>query len=364
MSPLTPLGDPLDRSPDKPTHQLVRERLEDLVRQGVYEPGSQLPGEPEIAAALGVSRMTANRAILALVADGVLERAKGKGTFVSQSPRAPLGLRRVVGVANEDPSYAWEDFYFGVLLSSLSRACQSEGLEFSVLDRLHPSLDQIDDSTGVVLIAFPHHQQTVARELADRAGRVVALGCSWDDFPWPTVDSDNILGAGLAIEHLAGLGHRDIAYVGAFPEDSNTQDRWRGYEVQMQLRGLTPYRPLFFTRMGGSDEGTDGQVMDLLTGPRPPTAIFAAGAEVALRITSLARRLDIRLPLDLSIVAYDEPSYFSLIEPAMTTIRQPLREMAENALQILLRDRTAPPGMVVRHAPTLVVQASTAPVHP
>lgn len=364
MSPLAHFGDPLDRSSDKPTHKLVRERLEQLLRDGVYRPGSQLPSEPDIAAALQVSRMTANRAILALVADGVLERSKGRGTFVSQNVPRTSGLRRVVGVANEEPSYAWEDFYFGVLLSSLSRACQQSGLEFSVLDRLHPSLDQIDDSTGVILIAFPHHQQSVARDLADRAGRVVALGCSWDDFPWPTVDSDNLLGAGLAVEHLAGLGHRDIAYVGAFPEDSNTQDRWRGYNVQMQLRGLRPYRPLFFSRMDGSDEHTDGLVLDLLTGIRPPSAIFAAGAEVALRITALARRLDLRLPLDLSLVAYDEPSYFSLIEPAMTTVRQPLREMAENALQILLRDSTAAPGHVVRHVPTLVVQASTAPVHP
>ena len=87
-------------SPRKPLFTAVRVEIENLVRQGLYPPGSQLPSEETLAHQLGVSRVTLREALRVLEEDGVLSRRRGVGTFINESvPPIIVYLERNLGIS-------------------------------------------------------------------------------------------------------------------------------------------------------------------------------------------------------------------------------------------------------------------------
>lgn len=83
-----------------PTYQRIKDMILQLVSQGNLVPGSQIPSENELVDALGISRMTVNRAMRELTSEGILTRSRGVGTFIA-SPKAPGSLFEVHNIADE-----------------------------------------------------------------------------------------------------------------------------------------------------------------------------------------------------------------------------------------------------------------------
>ena len=118
-----------------------------------------------------------------------------------------------------------------------------------------------------------------------------------------------------------------------------------------------PDRFLFFADMNGATE--------ILTLPKPPTAIFAFNDNIAIGAAQAARARGLRLPADLSIVGFDDTSESEIVVPALTTVRQPLAEMGRTAVSILLRqieNRRFEP-LRVELETKLIVRDSTAPAY-
>ncbi|MFD0331918.1 LacI family DNA-binding transcriptional regulator [Streptacidiphilus monticola] len=101
----------------------------------------------------------------------------------------------------------------------------------------------------------------------------------------------------------------------------------------------------------------------LLAHEERPTAVFAGSDLQALGVLEAARVRGLRVPEDLSVVGYDDLEIAKWTSPALTTVRQPLREMAEEATRLLLRPRDdkSPLPTRLELSTTLVVRASTAP---
>src|SRR5262249_12836164 len=101
----------------------------------------------------------------------------------------------------------------------------------------------------------------------------------------------------------------------------------------------------------------------LLSGTSRPTAIFCFNDEMAMGVLDYARRNGVRVPQDLSVVGFDDIRFARYTEPALTTIAQPMREIGEGTVKLLLSiladDTSAPASVTLPH--TLVVRASTAP---
>ncbi len=136
--------------------------------------------------------------------------------------------------------------------------------------------------------------------------------------------------------------------------------RLDGYRSAMTMAGLEvdPDLILFgdFHVEGGYDRATD-----LLSLPEPPTAIFAGSDLQALGVLEAARVQGLRVPHDLSVVGYDDVPLARWASPALTTIHQPLRQMAEEATQMLMRLRAQEPVSTrLELATSLVVRKSTA----
>jgi len=151
----------------------------------------------------------------------------------------------------------------------------------------------------------------------------------------PTVGSNNWNGGLLAAQHLIALGHRRMGVIGGPRDVLCSQARLAGFRHGHDEAGLELDPDLVrygnFARGAGYEHG-----MVLLDRPDRPTAIFAGSDMQAMGVLRAANRLGIEVPRALSLVGYDNLPVAAWIEPALTTVNQPLRDMAGIATRMLL----------------------------
>jgi DNA-binding LacI/PurR family transcriptional regulator len=197
----------------------------------------------------------------------------------------------------------------------------------------------------------------------EAAARVVPIAAVGSDLRLPGVDvvvDDDFAGAALAVEHLAGLGHRDIALIDG-GEGAGAAERRAGYTSAMEAAGLSAHirvEPGDFTESGGHEGARR-----LLAGPRRPTAIFASNDQSAVGALNAINEAGLQVPEDVSLMGYDNTALAALRHISLTTIHQPRNQIGEMAMKAVLR-RIQRPGSPARRqvlAPKLVVRATTAP---
>jgi DNA-binding LacI/PurR family transcriptional regulator len=265
-----------------------------------------------------------------------------------------------------DPATAVDDHYFGGLYWPLQTEFARRQVTVDLV-RIGPSM-VAEGSQGLVAINPSEHELDDLLEYARGGAPVVVLGASWSDYGFSQVDSDNLLGAMLAMNHLIDLGHQKILVVGACPQDSNTRDRMEGAMRAIKGRQL-PHRDEHFLMLPDVNElraEHRARLRKLLRASDSPSAIFAGGAQTAMQLFAFCRELGLEVPGQISLVGYDDPSFLSMAYPPITTVRQPLAEMALNACELLLdRAITRDPRSERRLLdPELVVRGTTAPYSP
>ena len=181
----------------------------------------------------------------------------------------------------------------------------------------------------------------------------------------PSIGCTNWAGGFAATEHLLELGHRRIAVIGGPHEMMCSQERIAGYEAAMGRAGIGVSRSLIrhgdFYVEGGSKAAA------ALLGLRDrPTAIFAGSDEQARGVYDEAHARGLRIPQDLSVVGFDDVDICEWMSPRLTTVRQPLAQMAALAIRTVLQDPPSSGDVPARMelSTTLVVRDSTAPPGP
>lgn len=360
------MTDKIDKKNPIPRYLQVKQFLEERVRTGAYRPGTRLPGERDLAQELGVSQMTVNKGIMSLVEDGWLYREHGNGTFVSEGFRPPLPAMLQIGVVTEvDASQLLEDYYLGSLFRGMQHAVADAPVSLSILSA-SGFYQRIDDASldGYLIVDLSRSHLPAIHRLADAGKPVVVVSASWNEMQVPFVDSDNVGGSRAAIEHLLDLGHRRIACVFTRLASSNSLDRLQAYETILAERRLPLLRDYIIATEDAfpSTEERNDQVRCLLSVPDRPTAFFCAGYYSALETLQVVREMRLRVPEDVSLIAYDDPVSARHITPPLTTVRQPLEAMGRRALEKLLTWLTTgePPARREVLENQLVVRGSTA----
>ncbi len=172
----------------------------------------------------------------------------------------------------------------------------------------------------------------------------VMLGLQHPTLHCDSVMVDNRGGAYNAVLHLAGHGHRRIAFIGG-PEDSSAHhERLQGYQDAMQTAGL-PVEPGLHVSGRFLYEGGRLAAEKLLSLADKPTAIFSANDEMAMGVLDIANSHGIKVPDQLAVVGFDDIQAAAYTRPPLTTMRQPMKRLGEVAAQLLLyrlSDRNAP----------------------
>ncbi len=151
----------------------------------------------------------------------------------------------------------------------------------------------------------------------------------------PTVGSNNWNGGLLATRHLMELGHRRIAVISGPAGRAVQPGPPAGFRSAHDEVGLTLDPDLVRYGSFYVDGGLRPR-LELLTGPDRPTAIFAGSDLQAIGVLRAARQLGLRVPEDLSVIGYDNLPVAGWTDPPLTTVNQPLRDMAGTATQMLL----------------------------
>lgn len=182
-------------------------------------------------------------------------------------------------------------------------------------------------------IVAPADQSGLGLEpLFDLGIPVVAFDRLVSDERADAVLCDNTDATRQATEHLLWLGHRRVAYVGGRPDVETGAERLDGYITAMRAAGLTP-----FTVSGGfRAQLAEQEVASLLVLPERPTALVIANNLMAIGALRAIRAARLRIPDDVAIVAVDDPPWAELIDPPLTVVAQPVKRMAETAIQLLL----------------------------
>jgi LacI family transcriptional regulator len=259
--------------------------------------------------------------------------------------------------------------YFAVILSGAAEALYESdvrcvvcptlheiGREVSLLDRL------MHGTTDGALVILPESLPEL-KTLAGHSYPFVVVDPK-EPLPegMPSVSASHFAGAREAVMHLIELGHRHIAAVTGPSSWIASIERLHGYQGALASRGIIA-PPEWVVEGSFLVESGYECTQQLLRLPDRPTAIFAFNDNMAFGVLQAIRERGLRVPEDISVVGFDDAQAASLVTPALTTVRQPLRELGRHGASLLLRLMDGQSGEALRVSleTNLIVRASTAP---
>ncbi len=179
----------------------------------------------------------------------------------------------------------------------------------------------------------------------------------------PSVTIDDALGMRMGVEHLIELGHTDIGYVSG-PSDADTAHRrLEGFVSALRAAGLEEWRDRIVESSFDEAGGYAACEELLRRWPERPTAVAVWSVAAAIGVLAALAGAGIRVPEDVSVVAFHDAPLAAYVQPPLTTVRMPLGEMAELGVKALIDriDGKAVESRVLQTRPTVVVRRSTGP---
>jgi len=255
-----------------------------------------------------------------------------------------------------------------LVLSGAERAAAADGLDV-VVTVARPDQDSAADwvarllarrSRGATLaLLTPSRAQL---QLLTAAGiPLVLLDPSTDSAAGvPSIGTTDWAGGYAAASHLAALGHREVAVIAGDGEYRFSRARVDGFRAGLEQAGI----PLPDHRIGASGwdrEGAARAASRMFEADIRPTAVFACSDDMALGVYQAAEAHGLKVPDDVSVVGFDDLPESSWVTPSLTTVRQPIEEMAAAAMRKLQRMRSGMSAGSAREelSTELVVRGST-----
>lgn len=220
---------------------------------------------------------------------------------------------------------------------------------------------------GSSLVKFTHLES-----LIDKGMHLIAFDRPTQKDDRVIIDSigvDNVQATRLITKHLLALGHRRIGFISGPIGTVSRMDRLQGFRASLQEAGIEPDEQLVWE--GVSDNYGDTSAVELgrqgthylLSVPDPPTAIIAINDMYAFGVYAGVRDLGMNVPDDISVTGIDDIVLTDVVEPPLTTIRQPIGDIAHLAVERLinrLEEHISPAPVHLMLSPKLIVRASTA----
>lgn len=295
--------------------------------------------------------------------EAAIEELGYKPNLAARSLAAGRSLN--IGVLFDNPS----PHYTMKVQEGAYVACRDAGYQL-VLEHLE-SAAQIDDTLemmfvnrrvdGVVVTAPATDHEIVLHALEQHRIPYVRIAPNRSPERSPAIFSNDSQAMSEVVQLLWGLGHRQFGFVSGPVDHGASAWRRAGFFSALAERGMRADQVSVangdFTFASGIGAG-----LQLLRRPVPPTAIFAANDDMAAGVFAAAAQLSIRIPEALSVVGFDDSWIAKSVWPELTTMRQPIVEMAQDAVEILVQRQRWGRPTVRHHKCTFIVRGSTGPV--
>jgi LacI family transcriptional regulator len=324
----------------------------------------------EVAEAAGVSRSTASRALTGHgyvappVRDRVREVARGLG-YVPDATARHLRQQasKSIGVLVSDLS---NPFYAGLAAGISQQARRRQYTMMLADDGGSPAVEAEVAETFVALRVAGVIVTPISAEISTYLARqripVVEVDRQFSAGVCDAVVVDNATAARNVTAQLLDLGHRRIALVIDEMHWTTGRDRLAGFRAAFATAGVPLDESLVVTA-GWDVDAARIEAHKLLSSPVPPTAVFAANNVLAEAVWRAAAELGLAIPEQLSLVAFDDVAWMSLVRPGVTAVAQDAVALGEAAIAQLSERIQAPlaPVRTVLLSATVISRGSTAP---
>ena len=298
----------------------------------------------DVARRAGVSGMTVSRVLsgAAPVSPAARQRVRTAIRELGYRPNAAArhlagGRSHRIGLIYANPSQA----YLSELLVGALEECAAHRLQLVLAEAGAPARRRrelgallADGVSDFVLPPAVCDDPQLLAQLERAAARWVALSPAAPAAHPASIAVDDFGAARALTAHLIGLGHRRIGFIAGDPAYRASADRCAGYLHALAEAELPP-GPMeqgHFSFQSGLEAATR-----LLAHSPRCTAVFASNDDMAAGTLAAAARSGLRVPRDLSVVGFDDTPIAATVSPAITTMRQPIAQMARTAVRLLLR---------------------------
>ena len=216
-----------------------------------------------------------------------------------------------------------------------------------------------------ILLPSPLNESAELRDILIAEGvPTVVLGNGAPQRELMAVDIDEVGAAHAMTRHLVSLGHRRIGFIAGAPLHTASGLRLEGYRAALTESRLPVDEGLIAQGLFTYRSGLDAAEL-LIDRPDPPTAIFASNDDMGAATVAVAHRLGLDVPGDLSVCGFDDTTLATVIWPELTTIHQPIANMARAGIEMLVAaSRVREAGWTREHRRldfTLIRRQSDAP---
>jgi len=297
----------------------------------------------------------------------VLEAARELGYVPNQIARSLRTRRsRMIGLLIGDV----ENFFYSAIASNAEAVAKSAGYHVVLcnsnddpeLEREYLKLLEGVRVDGIIITPTLHNRRHLEQLLRNQMV-IVQMDRRVDRLAADSILVDNEAGAHSAVSHLIGAGHSQIGILTGELDVPTASHRLAGYERALKDHAI-PVRPQLVKSGSFHREHAIENATELIKATPAPTAIFAANNILAEGCLIALSNLGMRVPRDISLVAFDDVPWMSMVNPAVTTVRQPVADMARSAAELLLRrlreDGQGPANTMVFRT-ELLVRGSVAP---
>ncbi|SCK49719.1 LacI family DNA-binding transcriptional regulator [Streptomyces sp. WMMB 322] len=309
------------------------------------------PTLEEVAARAGVGRGTVSRVINGSprVSDrtrAAVEEAVAALGYVPNTAARALAANRsdsIAVVVPEAESRFFSEPYFSGMVGGVGLALAQTDMQLLLTfargereqDRLAAYLaaHRVD---GVLLVSV-HSDDPLADRLAQMDIPTVISGPRSADEPLPSVDTDNYAGARLAVEHLVSRGRRSVAIISGPLDVYGAVRRLVGYRDELAASGIG-YEEELVAHGDFTEEGGRRCMAELLERGTDFDAVFACSDLMASGARQVLREAGRRIPGDVSLVGFDDSVIARHMEPGLTSVRQPTRDMGRAMAELLLEE--------------------------
>lgn len=332
----------------------------------------------DIAAQIGVSKVTVSyvlngRHTRVRISDETRDRVLRTAQAMGYHPNAlARGLARrrtdTLTLVMQSPAvFSGGSGFMNELMRGTLEAANERGFDLMLHTKSEPNIDRdallLTDGRADGALLLRDLDDLLAPRLSERGFPFVQIfSRSLCPGAW-FLDCDNVLGGRRATEHLLGLGHVRIAHLCGSPHSAAALDRREGYEQALAAQGI-PANPAWCREVtyGGGDFDFLG---GLLAGSDAPTALFAWSDDAAIGALRWLRERGggKQAPRDISVVGYDGTDVCEQTSPRLTSVRQPIYDMAARGVELLVAQINKEPVAQTRvlFAPVLVPRASCGP---
>lgn len=300
----------------------------------------------EVASLAGVSIKTVSRVfnsepnVRAQTRDRVLEAASQLNYRPNLSARRLASNRSfVIGLLYDNPQ---SEYVTGIQEGTLE-VCRREGYHLLI----HPCrVDDpkiLDDTLGMYrqamvdgfILTQPVSESTELMEaLINEGVRFVRIAQKPYDYA-PCISVNDVQAAMKMTEHLLSSGHRRIGFIKGHPQHGSSHDRYKGYQAALSAYGIPEDTALVEQGLFNFESGYSC-ARRLLSLTSPPTAIFASNDHMAMGVLTAAHEKKLEIPKQLSVCGFDDASIARYAWPSLTTLRQPIKQTARLAAEVLL----------------------------